>query len=402
MEKYRDNEDKSNAIIWGTRIFGDLAYLYYKNKLNVICYIDNDSSRWGEKLHGLEICTPDILREMDVTVILALRHGIEDVEKELHDKYNINEYVVFQIEEISHTEKDDFAPLQEIPKNTCIVAFGGGLGNQMFQYALYRNLEILGKNTMADLAAYSHIGLMPFQLTEVFEQIEINTCTTHQIDEIIRKNIENQYKGEKFILYNESMEYWIKKKADLSLLDISGGVIKGMHQTHCFADRIRDILLQDFRFDVRKEEKLYEIYKSIKAENSISVHVRRGDYLFRENKIFYGDICNAGYYCGAIGYIKQKIEHCKFYFFSDDIAWVKENYHEDNAVYVADDMFDDYQDWYDMCLMSACKHNIIANSTFSWWGAWLNQHKDKIVIAPRKWVNIYDYEDIYPEGWVCM
>ena len=100
--------------------------------------------------------------------------------------------------------------------------------------------------------------------------------------------------------------------------------------------------------------------------------------------------------------MKEKVNNCRFYFFSDDIEEIKEHYKMDNAVYVEKAMFDGYEDWYDMYLMSICKHNIIANSTFSWWGAWLNRHEDKIVIAPEKWINSCDYQDIYPKGWMQM
>ena len=72
----------------------------------------------------------------------------------------------------------------------------------------------------------------------------------------------------------------------------------------------------------------------------------------------------------------------------------------DKAIYIEPDMFDQYEDWYDMCLMSHCKHNIIANSTFSWWGAWLNQNTEKIVVCPNKWFNTHDVYNQYCEGWI--
>ena len=100
--------------------------------------------------------------------------------------------------------------------------------------------------------------------------------------------------------------------------------------------------------------------------------------------------------------MKDKVGNCKFIFFSNDMEWVKRNYNIENAIYVNSTLFDNYQDWYDMYLMSMCKHNIIANSTFSWWGAWLNSNKEKIVIAPNKWVNLCDYKDIYPDDWIKM
>ena len=100
--------------------------------------------------------------------------------------------------------------------------------------------------------------------------------------------------------------------------------------------------------------------------------------------------------------MREHIPDCCFCFFSDDIEWVKVNYAMSNDVCIEKDMFDSYEDWYDMYLMSICSHNIIANSTFSWWGAWLNQNEDKTVIAPQKWLNGCDYIDIYPPEWITM
>ena len=402
MNINKKNTENNNIVIWGTRVFGNLAYVYYKNKQNILCYIDNDSSKWGEELNGIKICSPEILRKVDARVIIALKNGIENIKKQLQDEYGIYTYVLFEISEAVCIEEDCPKICEVMPEDTCVISYGGGLGNQMFQYALHRNLELTGKNVVADLDSYLRIGVMEFQLTEVFKGININVCTKRQVDELIKKNTLHQYKGKKFILYDESLEYWTKKSAELSLLDISGGVIRGMHQTYCFANRIRNTLLQDFQFDLQREEKLNRLYGCIGKTNSVSIHVRRGDYLIEENRNFYENICDDCYYYSAIDSMRKKVGNCIFYFFSDDIEWVREHYKLEDAVYVSADMFDRYQNWYDMCLMSACRHNIIANSTFSWWGAWLNQNVDKIVIAPNKWINLYDYEDIYPKEWTVM
>ena len=91
-----------------------------------------------------------------------------------------------------------------------------------------------------------------------------------------------------------------------------------------------------------------------------------------------------------------------FSFLSDDNARVKKQYPMEQAVYADYGLSGNYKDWYDLYLMSMCTHHILANSTFSWWGAWLNQRRDKIVVAPQKWMNVCDYKDIYPEGWITM
>ena len=257
---------------------------------------------------------------------------------------------------------------------------------------------------LADLDAYRNIGVMKFRLPEVFENICLEVCTKEQKKELLAKNAAKGKKAKKFVIYTEITSYSEdrRKEADLSLLNITGGIVTGMHQSYKFSESVREGLLHDFKFPAACENKLKKVRDDLLAENAISVHVRRGDYTIGNNAWVYGDICTAEYYDSALHYIKEKTENCKFYFFSDDIEWVKEQFTIENAVYIEEAMFDAYEDWYDMYLMSLCKHNIIANSTFSWWGAWLNQNKGKIVIAPKKWINVCDYEDIYPLEWIRM
>lgn len=399
------NRSKNGSIaIWGTRALGKTAFHHYNDTKNIICYIDNDAGKWGEKLNGIEICPPDILKEIDVDVVLAMNYGVEDVRKQLYEKYGIASSALFQIKEEVFSLEGHSVSDENIAGDTCIVQFSGGLGNQMFQYAFYRNLKTRGKCVLADLERYERIGGMKFQLPDVFEKINLKLCTKEQKRQLIETNVIEKNKKKKFVIYKESVGYEKdrRKKADLSLLDITGGIISGIHQTYKFAAQIRETLLKDFTFDFMREEGLVNLHNDIIHSNAVSVHIRRGDYILEQNKWSYGGICTEKYYEDAIHYIKEKAGRCTFWFFSDDIDWVKEHYDKDeySAVFVERSMFEHYQDWYDMYLMSICKHNIIANSTFSWWGAWLNQNADKIVIAPEKWIHRFDYEDIYPSEWI--
>ncbi len=274
----------------------------------------------------------------------------------------------------------------------------------MFQYALLRHLQILGKDVLADLS-YG-IGGMEFHLLNVFKNIELKVCSYEQKIELIKKNLNEKGKKIKFVLYKEEnyneLNEVKRKEADISLLNITGGIISGLFQTYRYAEYIRKVLLDDFKFSADYESKLKIVAGNLSEKNSVSIHIRRGDYLIGNNVWLYGEICTDEYYGKAIRYIKEKIGDCIFCFFSNDIEWVKENYVMDNAIYIESTMFDDYQDWYDMYLMSICRNNIIANSTFSWWGAWLNQNEEKIVIAPKRWINECDYDDIYPEDWILI
>ena len=116
------------------------------------------------------------------------------------------------------------------------------------------------------------------------------------------------------------------------------------------------------------------------------------------NQGLYGGICTEMYYAKAITYICNKIDQPSFFVFSNEIDWVKNNVDIPNPTYI--DFNNGADSWQDMFLMSQCKHNIIANSSFSWWGAWLNSGQEKLVIAPKKWFNNHEINDIVCESWI--
>ena len=140
----------------------------------------------------------------------------------------------------------------------------------------------------------------------------------------------------------------------------------------------------------------------MEKRNTIGVHIRRGDFLESRYAREIGNICDIAYYRKALDLIKERYEDAVFCFFSNDMEWVKKTFHEENALYIDGCMFDEYHDWYDMYVMSICKHNIIPNSTFGWWGAWLNQNPDKTVIAPKRWRNRWEANDWCPPEWVLI
>ena len=189
------------------------------------------------------------------------------------------------------------------------------------------------------------------------------------------------------------------RQTDTAVLRRKQGLIEGYWQSVQYVDMVRDELRRDFRFQEKNDGGLRNMTGAVKSCNAVSVHIRRQDYL--KSSALYGGICTDEYYEKAIAHMLRQAADAVFYFFSDDMAWVRETYRElKNAVFVSREMFDDYEDWYDMWLMSCCRHNIIANSSFSWWGAWLNGSMDKQVIAPRKWIAGKEISDICPESWI--
>lgn len=195
---------------------------------------------------------------------------------------------------------------------------------------------------------------------------------------------------ENFIYYPEVFNFTKKNQ-----------LFRGTWQSEEFFNDVKDQVRSSFVF---KENllslKTRDIAVDIKATNSVSIHIRRGDYLSEQYASGFAGICNDEYYISAINYIKSKYDNLQFYIFTDDHKWVAEHFKIENARYITHNY--NNNSWQDMYLMSQCKHNIIANSSFSWWGAWLNSNTDKIVIAPKVWWRGFDKDDVVPNDWIRL
>ena len=285
-----------------------------------------------------------------------------------------------------------------------IVEIIGGLGNQMFQYAFYIFLKNKYKNIYLNLDYFKrnqiHNG---YELERIFNinkinKIEIPLHSKNIIWRIIKKI---------FVLLNiyciemskmlQSKDINLIKKETKRKFEIfyQGGWVTEKYFSD-FSKEIKEIFI--FPKIDKTDLKNIEIIKKILTSESVSIHIRRGDYL--THKVA-KDLAPLFYYKDAIKYISKKIKNPVFYIFSNDIEWCKENFKIDFPTYYID-WNNGEESFKDMQLMSLCKHNIIPNSTFSWWGAWLNNNPNKIVIAPEKWLNLEKrtYEDIVPETWI--
>jgi hypothetical protein len=146
------------------------------------------------------------------------------------------------------------------------------------------------------------------------------------------------------------------------------------------------------------DETNISLLTDISSSDSVSIHVRRGDYLEPKNAKQYGGICTLEYYKKAIAIIKSHYKDPNFYIFSNDIEWCKENLDIDKADFVNNNKGKD--SWLDMFLMSKCSANILANSSFSYWGAIMNKN-DNIVVYPGKWFND-ETPNIFPDNWIGL
>ncbi len=293
-----------------------------------------------------------------------------------------------------------------------IVRITGGLGNQMFQYAIAKSMAIKNNDIFKlDISFYPKQTLRKYEL-DLFN-IEQNIASQGEI---------NKLKGKEGLIYKIKNRLKVKNKKPSSyktdsllvnsakntneifekdIFELSGDIyLDGYWQSEEYFKDIRYNILKDFTpknsISIDTKRYLSEIEKS----NSISLHVRRGDYV--DNTMFKGSgltLTKIPYYIDAVEYITNQVENPKYFIFSDDIPWCKENFDFlEDKVYVDDtkSAIDD------MMLMSRCKHNVIANSTFSWWGAWLNQNKSKIVITPKVWYKTNHKLHLAPKEWIKL
>lgn len=179
--------------------------------------------------------------------------------------------------------------------------------------------------------------------------------------------------------------------------------IEGYFQSEKNFQDIRNKARDEFSLKPEFQTEVFLAEKNkIDKEKSVSVHIRRGDYVTDKKTNSFHGTCSKDYYERGMEIVKSKVDAPLFYFFSDDIEWVKNEFGDHPSFYfVSNPKLEDYEE---LTLMSTCAHNIIANSSFSWWGAWLNQNKNKIVIAPKRWVNIEPnpQPNILPEGWIAI
>ncbi len=290
-----------------------------------------------------------------------------------------------------------------------IVNINGGLGNQMFQYALGRALSTSKKNEVRlyvkeVIDKNNHNG---FELDNVFNisanvatnkdlKLVLGSRSSHKIIKLLRSKKLDFLRGDKYIV-EKSFIY------QGNIFDISDNIfIRGFWQSEKYFLEYRDTILKEFSFKSELSEENLTIKNRIQSCNSVSIHVRRGDYISNPSANKVHGVLDENYYKRAID--KLDIDGALFVFFSDDANWVKNHLapiilNGDNFIVV--DHNHANESYNDMRLMSLCKHNIIANSSFSWWGAWLNTNPNKIIIAPKNWFSIdKNTSDLIPQSWI--
>lgn len=288
-------------------------------------------------------------------------------------------------------------------KDKIIVKFNGGLGNQMFQWALARAIETkTGIPTYMDMTyfgrGYSRIYELDVFNMEV-KKIE-GFFANLKLDWMWR--LRRKLKGKKFLgtlVYEEAhFEF------DPDVLNVSSNTyVHGFYQCEKYFKDCEEQIRKDFGFKVEPDEINKATIEKIQSTDSISLHIRRGDYVQKKRFQQKYSTCSLDYYKRGVEYITKTVENPTLFIFSDDKEWVKENLKLPYETIFVDNN-SGAKSYEDLRLMSLCKHNIMANSSFSWWGAWLNKNPQKVVIAPQKWFNDENVvqTDVIPQTWIRL
>ena len=265
-----------------------------------------------------------------------------------------------------------------------IVQVAGGLGNQLQQYALYRKFVRMGKKARLDFSWFSdenQEGVLKRRELELnyFDRLIYEECRP---EEKIRLIGNDHFSGRLRRKLMPFTVHWFKESGMYhpEIFEFEDMYISGYFACEKYYGDILYDLREKIQFPAGGNSLNQVMAQEMKGSASVSVHVRRGDYLDPENTAMFGNICTDRYYETAIRLMKEKVPGAHFYLFSDDIPYVSQKYQGDEYTIV--DINRGKDSFYDMWLMSQCKHNICANSTFSFWGARLNGNDDKIMIRP--------------------
>jgi len=285
----------------------------------------------------------------------------------------------------------------------------GGLGNQMFQYAVAKDLALRHGNTFkVDIAAFDHYLLhQGFELNRIFGNIapianksEISRVLGWRASPWISRCLSHhrfsKFRSRAFV-QEPSLDYW----PDINNVP-ANCYLSGYWQSERYFKQSEAIIRDDFSFIIPMSEENQAVADVIAGCSAVSLHVRRGDYVANAATNAHHGTCSLAYYEAAIKYMAERVSDPVFFVFSDDINWVKYHVSIPHKTFFVEHNKGS-NSYCDMQLMSLCSHHIIANSSFSWWGAWLGKNTEKIVIAPKQWFTKSAIPDgLIPASWICL
>jgi hypothetical protein len=285
----------------------------------------------------------------------------------------------------------------------------GGIGNQMFQYASGRSLAAhLNQTFFLDVSSFDFYPLhQGFELESVFNIVakQSTSLSIRQLlgwrssslaIKVLRRSQFSFLRGSHLVV-EPHMNFWSP-----FFNAHPNTYLYGYWQSEKYFKSVESIIRKDFSFKKPLNAKSEALAQKITSVNAVSLHVRRGDYVTDSKTVKIMSLCQPAYYQRGISYIAERVTSPVFFVFSDDIEWTRQHIEIDYpCIYIDHNCNQD--SYMDMQLMSLCKHHIIANSTFSWWGAWLNPSIEKIVVAPSIWFKDGSVDaDLIPVNWVRL
>jgi hypothetical protein len=297
-----------------------------------------------------------------------------------------------------------------ISNSKACIPVKGGLGNQMFFYAF--SLLLQKKNIDTELLWNEYVFTKQHNGVELFHtfniKVEVRSKRTisfylflnNSPIPFITKRLISRIFGLKYKFYLHHIQGSPYSYDESIFFQKNKTIVyDGFWQNWNYLKEVENEIREKFIFNLPVGFEKNIFLEKILSSNAVSIHIRRGDYLLDEFSELHV-INSLNYYFDAIQYCKEKIPSPIFFIFSDDIPWAKQNFQDNDFVFIEGNNKKDA--YLDMFLMSQCNHNIISNSTFSFWGAWLNQHNSKIVIAPNLWTKTVLSRTLCPPSWTFL
>ena len=300
-----------------------------------------------------------------------------------------------------------------------IVQIAGGLGNQMQQYAVYEKLRKMGREVKLDLSWFdpkvqkNMLAPREFELP-IFKNVTYDLCTDEERNYFLKQGLIGKVSGKlaKVMKLRDNANPKVFSESRMyheELFDLDDMYITGYFACQKYYDDIMDTLRERYEFPRHPDDIIHTrnmaLVDKMEHENSVSVHIRRGDYLDPPNFAILGNIATTEYYDSAMEYFRVKDPSTHFYIFTSDHEYARERY-SDESRYTIVDWNNGRNSVQDLMLMSHCRGNICANSTFSFWGARLNSRSDREIIRTYKMRNNQPVQpDImhdYWKGWILM
>ncbi len=305
-----------------------------------------------------------------------------------------------------------------------IIQLAGGLGNQMFQYALYLQFQNLHKEVkIDDVAGFVEDEKRDPSLSAF--GITYQKADPKEIEEMLDASLLFWHRVRRKLFGRKRKSYFeADKRFKPEIFTWDDIYLEGYWQTEKYFEAVADQVRAAFDVDrllmvqqaedmakagrIKLQTKVQTYLRQITQTQSVSLHIRRGDYLTPENQALFGGICTEAYYKEAVRLMREQYPGCRFFLFTNDKEWAKERFADDKGGRTTETALADGEpadvivvdlpegsDHEEFALMSKCKHHILANSSFSWWASYLNQNPGKTVLAPPKWLNGWDCQDFY-------